>query len=75
MGKKKNVDPRRASRKLKELLKDKPFGVDATLRWDDPNIAYDDWDGEILEDEEYREHDEDQSYNSAEDGPQPLEFN
>tara|TARA_R110002096_G_scaffold436100_1_gene667708 strand:- start:74635 stop:74847 length:213 start_codon:yes stop_codon:yes gene_type:complete len=50
MSKKRKEDTRRASRKLKELLRDKPFGVGAGLAWIDPQIGDDDWTDESADD-------------------------
>jgi len=76
MSKKRNADARRANRKFKELLRDKPFGVGAGLSWNDPNIYYDDWDGEIQADNDDDDDDDDDDEWLLEDeDPQPLDFN
>ena len=75
MGKRKTKDPRRASRKLKELLRDKPFGVGAGFSWDRSNVSYDDWDGEIQVDDDDDDYDYDDDWYPDDDEPQLLDIN
>jgi len=54
---KKHRDSRRASKKLKELLRDRPFGLSNT--WDDPRVSFSEWGGSApAEDERYDDDDE-----------------
>ena len=79
MDKKKNKAARRASRKLKELLRDKPFGIGAEFSWEDQDIAYDDWDGEFSVPDENQDGDDDTCENwyadEDDEDRQPLDFN
>lgn len=54
---KKHRDSRRASKKLKELLRDRPFGLSNT--WDDPRISFSEWDSAPAEDERFDDDDQD----------------
>jgi hypothetical protein len=78
MDKKKTKDARRASKKLRELLGDKPFGIGAEFSWDDRDIAYDDWDGEFpgaSEDDDDDDDHENWYADDDDDDRRPLDFN
>jgi hypothetical protein len=67
--------PRLASRKFKRVLRDKPFGVSASMRWHDPKILYDDWDGEIFEDSDHDDSENEDFFDDEEETRMPLDFN
>ncbi len=52
---KKHRDSRRASKKFKEHLRDRPFGLSDT--WDEPGISFSEWDSEPAEDEGFDDDD------------------
>jgi hypothetical protein len=50
---KKHRDTRRASKKLKEFLRDRPFGLSGNQPWENPHNAFPQSDGAVSENDDF----------------------